>query len=236
MAESLKEAVTSTDQAYAILKEAIIKGHFRPGERLVERQLSEMLGVSRTPVREALRRLERERFVTTEPFRGVVITKFTLAEAEQVYQFRAAVEGLAAELLARTRTDAALDRLQRSLARSREALAYGDEQEMAMANNEFHLALGEECGNAFVSDAVSRIMGYVSVLRLTVWRIRRRPSETLQEHEDILAAVKERDAERARACAIAHVEHSWQAAKRVLEQEEEPPLPKVARRRRTSEV
>src|SRR5215813_3992360 len=97
------------------LRAAIVGGRFKPGERLIERELCEMLGVSRPSLREALRQLEAEELVTILPNRGPIVAALTVVEAEQLYDVRAMLEGLAARRFAETASDADIAALRQAL-------------------------------------------------------------------------------------------------------------------------
>src|SRR5579885_3504051 len=93
------------EQVGARLRQAIVTGHFQPGARLIERELCTLLGVSRTSLREALRQLESDGLVVNIPHKGLVVATMTREEAEEIYQVRAAMEGLAGRLAALRATD-----------------------------------------------------------------------------------------------------------------------------------
>lgn len=211
-----EEPNTSNDLAYQKIKQAIIGGYYRSGERLIEQELAQKLGLSRTPVREALRRLEREGFIEKTPYKGVTVRKFTTKEAESIYQVRAALEGLAAYLVAQHGDREVIEELRNKVAAAKEALAAQDLEKVAAINNEFHDLLACAHDNEVLTDLLLNLRACISILRVTTWTVPGRPAQTLAEHEAIVAAIARGSPERAREMAIRHIENSWKVAGGVL--------------------
>src|SRR5690606_2360279 len=125
----------------------ILVGKFRPGERLPERELCEMTGVSRTLVREALRQLESEGLIHVIPHRGPVVDKLTPEQAEGIYQVREELEGLASQLFAERATSEQHKALQAAFRDLKRAMAQGDALSQVAAKNYFYQCLLEGAGN-----------------------------------------------------------------------------------------
>ena len=132
------------------LREAIMSGTLKPGQRLVERELCEMTGVSRPSIREALRLLEADGLVTTVPHRGPVVSTISLEEAKQLYAARAVLEGFAGRECARLRDPAVVRRIGDALVKLKAAFAEGDLPTALEAKTEFYAALIGGCQNVFV--------------------------------------------------------------------------------------
>lgn len=133
------------------LRERILTGRLRPGDRLVERELAEDLGVSRVPVREAIRSLEAEGFLVVQSPRRVVVRQLARVDVEELFDVREALEGLAAGLAASRAGAAELKRLERVLADAARATARGDAARITVLNSRFHDEIVAIAGNALLT-------------------------------------------------------------------------------------
>ncbi len=219
MARTLQTDATSDEVAYQRIKSAIVSGYFKAGERLRELELAEKLKISRTPVRQALQMLEREGFLSKSAYKGFMVRKYSLKEAENIYQIRAALEGLAAYLLAQSADAGLILELRRQLDFASEALAEQNLAKVAETNNEFHRLFASSCGNSMLADMLLNLRGCISILRVSTWTVSGRPAQTQREHQVIMDAIERREPEQARAAAVLHVENSWQVAGSVLKHE-----------------
>ncbi|MFK7958084.1 MAG: GntR family transcriptional regulator [Lysobacterales bacterium] len=153
------------EKAYKALREAIVKGQVKPGDRLKERQICEDLKVSRTPVREALRRLAADGLVQLEPRRGGVVTQLSRAEANEIFSLGALLESHAARLAASRATGSDHDMLKEKLAAMKQVLSSGDGSS-GEADSATYLTLDHEFHEHIVAMAASRRLA--DMLRLTV--------------------------------------------------------------------
>lgn len=218
MTLKLSDVRTVGEIVYTKLRSAIVSGYFHPGSRLFEQELAREMGVSRTPVREALKRLELERLVTTHPHKGTVVTEFSLEEILEFYKVRACLEGLAAKLVAEKGVDT--QSLEAYLREAREKARAEDIEGIAEMNNRFHMLLYEMSGNRFLRQMLEDLSNYVTLARISAWSVPGRSAETLEEHEAIIRAIKERRAEDAQNLAVKHVERAKEAARIVLTKKE----------------
>lgn len=181
------------------LRQAIIDGRLAPGARLTERELTEMMNVSRTVIREALRQLESEGLVAIIPHKGPVVRSLTLAEAKDLYHIRAVLEGLAARLFTENADDAQVKRLAQALEVVVKAYEGGDAQQVLETKNRFYDVLFEGAG----SETLSSMLG---TLHARIWRWRalglshpqrsaQRSKESIRNLRAMLAAIRKRDAE-----------------------------------------
>src|SRR5262245_4734845 len=143
----MRDAMSTTNASYDALREAIVRGDIAPDARLVESEVSENFEMSRGAVRTALIRLEQEGLVVREPHRGARVRKVSDAEAVEILQARAVLEGLAVRLTAERIDEAGIARLEALLARHRELLALGDLLGASDANADLHAALLELSGH-----------------------------------------------------------------------------------------
>eukprot|EP01035_Chromulina_nebulosa_P009628 gene9628-12993_t len=143
---------------------AIAEGRFRPGQRLVERELCDSLGVGRTSVREALRQLEAEGLITTIPHRGPTVSTITYEEAEQLYKVRALLESFAGQEFAERGSAAELAALQKAVQRFEEAAGSPDKSQLIKAKTEFYQCLMDGSGNVFVKQMLTGLHNRISLL------------------------------------------------------------------------
>lgn len=199
------------------LREAIITGRVVPGQRLIERELTDMLGVSRTVIREALRQLETEGLVTLIPNKGPVVRELSPAEAQDVYHIRSLLEGLAARLFAENANDAMVSQLEEALDKVADAYEKGDAQEVLNAKNSFYDILYQ----GVMSETLTSIL---MTLHARIWRWRAvglthpkrsgdRSRESVRNLRAMLKAIKDRDADGAERITR---EEAGRAAQEVL--------------------
>ena len=149
------------------LREAIMSGNLKPGQRLVERELCEMMGVSRPSIREALRLLEADGLVNTVPHRGPMVSTISLEEARQLYAARAVLEGFAGRECARLHDPAVVRKIGEALGRLKVALAESDMIAVLEAKTDFYAALIGGCQNAFIERMLKPLHDRITLLRIT---------------------------------------------------------------------
>lgn len=192
-----------TKLVLAALRERILSGELAPGERLVEGRLSEELGVSRMPVREALRALAAEGIVVIEPRRGATVTSFTPEQIREMVEVRATLEALNAKLAARRHDPAQIAKLERILAEGTRLTNGDDLARISALNLDFHEALGSVAANSVLQEMM-RSLRERTALFFTV-NNRERMRQNWEEHAAILRAVVAGDAELASLLAARHV-------------------------------
>jgi len=188
------------------LRKWIITGRVEPGTRLVESVIAAELGVSRGPVREAIRRLDREGFVVLSPRRGASVAHVSVAEALDCYDIRIALEEVAARLAAQRRDASEVERMRSVLAEGNEMLAADRWDALAQLNNDFHVVLAEASKNRQLVD----LMGHYAkrIAWMFAQSAEQRGPAAWAEHAEIVEAVEAGDAVRAAGLAREHVEHS----------------------------
>lgn len=211
-----------TDLVYARLYHAIIFGKFRPGQRLAENLLVKEMGVSRTPIREALRKLEQDQLVVVKPRHGFMVRKLDMQEAAGIYQVRACLEGLAARLAAKEAIPELVQSLQRIVQESETALKNSHIGALVLANISFHETLVRGTNNATLSRLVHLLHGSVNLLRIYGWSLTsERPHRTVEEHRAICEAIAKGKPTEAEQQSVQHVEQAWEVAKRFFEKKED---------------
>lgn len=221
LASHLARPATIADRVYEALREAIVFGELPPGQRLLERELALQLGASRTPVREALRRLAEDGLVSGEPNRGLAVRTLTLEEAEHVYAVREPLEILACRLAARRCSPRQLAILERCILRARRAARASDWRRVILENNAFHDEIAAASGNFVLTRILGLLRNQVNLVRMALWaRQPDRPYETFREHWQILEALRSRNPEAAASAGRAHLRSSWRSLCRALRGED----------------
>ena len=197
------------------LRRAIIDGLYPPGSHLSDRALCEQFGVSRSLVREAVRLLEAEGLVTTIPYRGPFVAFLSAEEAAQIYEVRAALEGLAGAGFAQRASEAQ----RRDLREVFDALAGGcgaDRRQLLETKQRFYDVLLAGCGNAYVARMLAQVLNRNTQLRATSLSAPDRLPNTVREIGAIVEAVLRRDPDAARRACVAHVEAAAAVALAIL--------------------
>jgi DNA-binding GntR family transcriptional regulator len=209
---SLRQQVTDR------LRKAILYGHFEPGKKLIERDLCELLGISRNLLREALQHLQAEELITIIPHKGPMVAAVNAEEIREIYQVRQNLEALAGEGFALNATDQQVHRLRESLEYLHTPEASANPQNLLESKNSFYEILLEGCGNRVVGQMLKLLNNRVTLLRrLSLGQAGRLP-ETLRELEAIVAAIEARDAVRARELCAAHVAKAAEVVARSFQQ------------------
>lgn len=203
------------------MREAIVSLRFKPGERLIERDLCAQLGVSRTVVREVLRHLEAEGLVQTQQHRGPIVARPTPEEARQIYEIRGLLEALAARACAEAGADPApLD-----AALGRIAAAYAEHRPAAVLaeTSEFYRALFGGAGKDVAWGIVSALNARINHLRAMTISTPGRDQEGPGQMRRIVEAIRARDGDAAFAACLAHVERASAIAQQLLAAEDDKP-------------
>ncbi|MDD4170948.1 MAG: GntR family transcriptional regulator [Syntrophomonas sp.] len=190
------------------IRSAIINGTLQPRERLMEIQMAEELGVSRTPIREALRKLELEGFIVMVPRKGAYVSDLSFKDIADVFEIRAALEGLAAGLAAERITDDELETMERLLVGKQEAITAGDIDKLVEVDTSFHELLYRASRNVRLATIISNLREQIQRFRLTSLSFPGRNKESLLEHKQIVEAIQARDTQLARQLAQEHIENA----------------------------
>lgn len=199
-------APSLAENVYQSLSAWIRDGVYNPGDRIRESVVSAELGVSRTPVREALRRLQSERRVTMEPQRGAVVAELDRHEVVELYQLRQQLEGIAARFAAQHASPAEIAEMERILDKS--VAAAQDPRLLNQINWEFHKAIYSAAHNRFLLRSIAAIYDEMALLKGLKYIPDGRAAELHMEHLRILDAIRQRDPEAADAAAQDHIEMS----------------------------
>lgn len=199
---------STTDEVFARLRQRILAGELAPGSHHSVYRLSDELGVSRTPVREAVLRLADLGLVSIERNRGITIRGVRAEDVRDVFELRLILEVPAAAGAAAGADDALVARLRAALAAMRTAASVGDEGAFARHDRDLHAALGEALGNVRLSREVDRLRDSISVRGVTTMQHARTMADVADEHAPIVEAVAARDPDAAAAAMREHLEHT----------------------------
>ena len=190
------------------IRGAIMNGTLQPRERLMEIQMAEELGVSRTPIREALRKLELEGFIVMVPRKGAYVSDLSFKDIADVFEIRAALEGLAAGLAAERITEEELERMERLLVEKQEAITHDDISKLVEVDTKFHELMYQASRNVRLGSIISNLREQIQRFRLTSLSYPGRNKLSLEEHKKIVEAIQARDYQLARQLATEHIENA----------------------------
>lgn len=193
---------------FNILRQQILDGKYLPGDNLIETKLAEELGVSRTPIREAIRQLELEGLVDSIPNKGVVVKGITEKDIEDIYTIRQILEGLAAEWAVDKITDEELAELKDIYELMEFYTKKGDIEQVAKLNTRFHEVIFKATKSGVLQNILTDFQYYVQWARYKSLKSPGRSNEALQEHKKILDAFMEHDCENAEKLVTAHIINS----------------------------
>ncbi len=185
------------------MREAIIGGVLKPGERLMEIQLAEEMGVSRTPVREAIRKLELEGLVVMIPRKGAYVAEVSLKDLANVFEIRAALEGLAASLAAERVTDDEVEKMERLL-----LYKEGENQtieDIVITDTDFHAMVYNASRNERLVQMLENLREQIQRFRATSLAVPGRVRDAIEEHRAIVEALARHDMEGAKELAEGHI-------------------------------
>lgn len=206
--------LSRAEHAYCRLRDAIRGGELRAGQRLRETDIAAWLGVSRTPVREAIRRLATDRLIENVPGRGLSVATFDKRQVRELYFVRAVLEGAAAELASQHASALEIAVMRELLDRMRGCI--DDSAETARLNRRFHEAIYEAARNDYLAQALGPMSDFIALLPGTTFEVAGRAAVALAEHEEILAAIAARDGAKADQTARFHIQRAGETRIRMM--------------------
>ena len=208
------------DVVFNTLREAILKGDLKPGERLMELQLASKLGVSRTPIREAIRMLEQEGLAVTTPRKGAEVAKMTLKAMEDVLEIRDALDELAVRIACQKISDEQLKQLEDMKELFEKSTQTGNVKKIAEADVTFHDVIYEATGNPKLVTLLNNLREQVYRYRVEYIKDPKNYPTLIAEHEAILESLKNRDVKNAVEAMHVHVANQAEAVKTVIQEQE----------------
>ncbi len=207
------------DVVFQTLREAILKGDLRPGERLMELQLASKLGVSRTPIREAIRMLEQEGLAVTIPRKGAEVAKMTEKDMEDVLQIREALDDLAVQVACDKMTQKQLESLTVSMKNFEAAVQAGDLKKIVAYDVEFHDIIYESTDNPKLVTLLNNLREQIYRYRVEYLKEKENYPMLVKEHKTILAALKEKNKERVADAMRCHIRNQAEVVKNIIREQ-----------------
>ena len=205
----LYKSVSLADQVFDQLEADILSGRYARGTMLTEMKLCEELGVSRTPVREALKRLEQEHIIESSG-KGMIVLGITDNDARVLFAIRESVEGLAAAACASNISGVQITGLNENLELQEFYLSKRDSEKIKELDSEFHRKIYEGSGSVVYSDTLLPLINKLQKVRKTSLENESRAEKSIEEHRTILDAISAHDERAAEAAMRSHVKNAWQ--------------------------
>ncbi len=213
---SPRSSLSRAEHAYQQLMEAIRSGKLKPGQRIRETDLAEQLQISRTPVREALHRLQSEDLIVNAPHRGLIIAELDYQQIMELYQMREVLESTAAGLAAKHASEPEIYALREMLARQQQCLNEPDAQ--ANQNRLFHNALYHASHNRYLLKSLNSLKDAMVLLGATTYSIPGRTETAVDEHKAMVDAIEQGDREAAEALTREHIRAAQRARIELINQ------------------
>ena len=205
----MDEYLPLRDVVFNTLRRAILRGELKPGERLMEIQLANKLGVSRTPIREAIRKLELEGLVKIIPNKGAYVTGITPKDVQDIYMIRSILEGMCARWATEHITPEQIEQLEEIVLLSEFHLKKDKDKVVQVSDldGKFHHVLYEAYNSRIMEHTLSDFHKYVKMARMLSVGAKNRAEKSIEEHKAILEAIKKGDADEAERLANLHIMH-----------------------------
>jgi len=189
--QTLREKILET------IRDAILKGNLKPGEKVAEPELAERFGISRTPIREAFRQLESEGYLTVIPRKGAVVAALSQRDVQEFYAIKSILEGYAASLAAGNLTDKEIQRLETVNNKLRSLAEEGDVRSFYRVHNEFHEIFLKAADNSKLYELIHQLGMKFNRLRMASLSVNGRMEISVEEHDKLLDAFRHKDSETA---------------------------------------
>ncbi|RBW70981.1 GntR family transcriptional regulator [Bacillus taeanensis] len=204
------ELISIRERAYRYLKQLILEGYYEPGDRLVERELADKLKISRTPIREALFRLESQGFVKTVPRKGVIVSSISEEEVIEVFTILSSLEVLAAKLASQKMTEelqCEFDQLIKKLS----SMEGKTDEEISQLNIETNRLMYKAAKSPKLYEILTGLLDYIRMFSHMGYETPGRRDQSIKEHLEILTAIRNRESEMAEYLTKIHIENSKKA-------------------------
>lgn len=209
------------DVVYKTIRNAILKGELKPGSRLMEIHLASSLGVSRTPVREAIRLLEREGLAVTYPRRGAQVAHMSVKDLEDVIEIREALDVLAANKTCENVDATIIEKLENEIEAFKNVVNSDDFREIVKADEAFHNVIYESANNPKLTEIVNSLREQMYRYRYEYIKEKDMMVNLLKEHEKILEAIRKKDKAGVTKMMKEHLENQYKTVKELIEKREE---------------
>ncbi len=203
---NLERHQTLRERIVDFLKESIIKGQLKPGERIAEPELAERFGISRTPIREALRQLESEGFLTVVPRKGATVSPITDRDVREFYEIKSLLEGYAARIACDRMTEKEIKRMENLNSQMKRFAEKDDVKNFFRLDNQFHDVFLKACGNEKLYNLVHSLVEQFERFRITALALPGRMRSSVKQHDEIIDAFKECNASKVERLVKANAE------------------------------
>ena len=200
------------EQAYEIIKEGIITSYYKPGDELREASLSEEIGMSKTPIREALIQLQNEGFVVIRPFKGAVVTDISIEDVVKLYEFRQLIDTYAVKVAIDNFTASDQKYLSKQISLMEEAQKSGNVAEYDKAHSNFHNVITSKVENIWINRALANMEDYIKRVRNSI--IKNEPANFINDYVLLQEAIKQKDKDKAVALIEKHLQKVVETYKR----------------------
>jgi len=197
MKKNMEKHLTLREKILETIRDAIIAGALRPGEKVAEPELAERFGISRTPIREAFRQLESEGYLTVIPRKGAVVVSFSEKDVEEFYAIKSILEGYAARRACENLSPRELEKLEAVNVKLLHLADEGDFKHFFKVHNDFHELFIRAADNEKLYDLIMNLVGKFQRLRIASLSLPGRMHISVQEHEKIIEAFRKKDADQA---------------------------------------
>ncbi|QOR70420.1 GntR family transcriptional regulator [Ruania alkalisoli] len=214
---ALEQPISRGDRVRDVIQAAILDARLPQGTPLVERELSAMLGVSKTPIREALKQLQSSGLVVSTAYQGMRVRVLDAAIVREVTDARLAVEPQALRLAIAARGATTFDEARELLARTEALVSADDTAELSVSNRAFHRCLYAACGNDLLTDFLDKLQALSSFIATAGWHLQATYDEELAEHTRLLAAFERADVDTATTLLRSHISTAAEGTLRALE-------------------
>jgi DNA-binding GntR family transcriptional regulator len=193
MKKTIEKHLTLRERILETIRDAIIKGSLKPGEKVAEPELAERFGISRTPIREAFRQLESEGYLTVIPRKGAVVAAFSQKDVEEFYAIKSILEGYAARRACENLSQKEIDKLEAINTKLAQFAEGSDVKQFFRIHNDFHELFIKAANNEKLHDMISGLVSKFQRLRLASLSLPGRMKISVDEHEKIINAFKKKD-------------------------------------------
>lgn len=216
----INEYLPLRDVVFNTLREAILKGELKPGERLMEIQLASRLGVSRTPIREAIRKLELEGLVLTIPRRGAEVARMTEKNMREVLVIRKALEVLAVEIACDVMTPPQFVELKEAAQAFERSMETKDLKKIAEADVKFHDVIYQSTGNQRLLQILNNLREQIYRYRIEYLKEESTYPSLLKEHDELIKGLKNKDKEHVKSIMSRHIENQEKTVINIIREQE----------------
>ena len=207
MKKNIEKHLTLRESILETIRDAIISGSLKPGEKVAEPELAERFGISRTPIREAFRQLESEGYLTVVPRKGAVVVSFSQRDVEEFYAIKSILEGYAARKACEKLTSREIDKLQSINEKLRFLAEEGDVRHFFKVHDSFHELFVRAADNGKLTEMILNLVGRFQRLRIASLSLPGRMEFSVQEHQKIVDAFRNGDADLAENLVRSNAEY-----------------------------